>query len=900
MRHPLTPILLLAVVLVTAFVLWRMRPEDRIQAEEQTAEQAARQRDSAPVPADTTKKPEEEFAATAADYQLDAPRRRTELGEPLPFREAPFSEAAAQLLRRAQRGNVISLEVFPGVAFTARITGRWDDHGETRIAAQLDGHPERDCLFMTWKDAEARGLIELPSRNLAYEILATPGGYVAREWLFTDVVCATPDRAGKSANRGIPRLAGPEPRAFASATTVPALNSRPGATAVIYLDFDGETVSGTAWDSGRTIVAPAARLNATQITEVWERMVRDFEIFDVNVTTSRAVHDAAPLNRRTHCIVTSNDQAQPGAGGVAYVGSFTENAIARKICWVFVETSAKSCADAASHEVGHTLGLAHDGRLASGSQPREEYYEGHGIGATSWAPIMGIGYYRQLTQWSRGEYARANNTEDDIGIMSQSLRIPLLTDDHGSSLGTASNITGDRAEGLAERRTDFDYFRVDLPAGTHSIFLQPAAHTNLDLGLQIQDSAGTVIATSNPAEELAASASFTLAAPQTVFLRVDGTGKGDVLGTGYSDYASLGLYYLTGFGNQQLPPSPPLGVSTRRISGSQIVVTWTPNPSATSYRVFRDGVLLATLGRTEFVDAAAQPSTLYNYTVTASNEFGESPASSPTAVTTPAYDEFVMDGEPDFAGYLVADTGMTIYAAVRGTKLYVATWSPGNEFSGFGSDHHLFISDTLLGSATTPAPWNKLGSLAIAGNKPYLAGEYESTYAGWFNTKGATTLFKSPVNSGALEGVIDLVAEFGTVPENVYVAAVAYATADAGGINSQAPSGNGNNNLEPGEFLRIPIAAVSDGKLNGNYDILDAKRSFAVTDFSFNPSNQPVLRWPVVPGKNYLVQGRSALDAGAWTDLVNTNSGTAQWEMEFTETNTPAGAKFYRVTQPQP
>jgi hypothetical protein len=60
-----------------------------------------------------------------------------------------------------------------------------------------------------------------------------------------------------------------------------------------------------------------------------------------------------------------------------------------------------------------------------------------------------------------------------------------------------------------------------------------------------------------------------------------------------------------------------------------------------------------------------------------------------------------------------------------------------------------------------------------------------------------------------LKTLIDLVAEFGTLPESVYVAAVAYATSDAGGINSQAPSGNGNNNLEPAEFLRIPVAAVA-------------------------------------------------------------------------------------------
>jgi len=838
------------------------------------------------------------FAASAADYQLDAPRRRTDLGEPLPFREAPFSKATAQFLGKAQRGNVITLDLFPGVAFTARITGRWDDQGETRIAAQLEGYPDEDRLFMTWKDAEARGLIELPSRNLAYEILAVAGGYVAREWLFTDVVCATPGRDNDSAGRGIPRASGVEARAFASAAAVPVLNSRPGAAAVIYLDFDGETVSGTAWDNGGTIVAPAARLNTTQINEVWERVVRDFEIFDVNITTSRAVHDAAPINKRTHCIVTSNDQAARGAGGVAYVGSFTDNFSTHKICWVFMDTSAKSCAEAASHEVGHTLGLGHDGRTASGGQPREEYYEGHGSGATGWAPIMGVGYYRQLTQWSRGEYARANNTQDDIDIIGETLKIPLLNDDHGSTRATASNITGDRAEGLAERRTDFDYFRVDLPAGKHSIFLQPAAFTNLDLELQVENSTGGVLATSNPAEELAATATFTLATPQTIFLRVDGKGKGDPGGTGYSDYASLGLYYLSGFGNQELPPSAPIGVSTRRISGSQIAVSWTPNPSAASYQVFRNGILLATLTGTEFLDAAAEPSTSYDYTVTAANGFGQSPASSPATVTTPSFDEFIMDGEPDFTGYRVSDTGMVIYAAVRGTKLYVATWSPGNDSSGFGSDHHLFVSDTLLGSATTPAPWTKTGFLAVPGDKPYLAGEYENTYAGWFNTKGVTALFKSPVNSGVMEGVIDLVAEFGRVPEQVYVAAVAYADPDGGGISSQAPTGNGNNNLEPSEFLRIPAKSVADRKMNGVYDILDAERAFAVTNLSFSAGNQPLLRWPAVPGRSYVVQSRSALETGSWSDLRTTNANAAQWEMEFTHTNAPGDAGFYRITRP--
>ena len=34
---------------------------------------------------------------------------------------------------------------------------------------------------------------------------------------------------------------------------------------------------------------------------------------------------------------------------------------------------------------------------------------------------MGIGYTRQITQWSKGEYNLANNQEDDVNIIRGSL-----------------------------------------------------------------------------------------------------------------------------------------------------------------------------------------------------------------------------------------------------------------------------------------------------------------------------------------------------------------------------------------------------------------------------------------------------------------------------------------------
>lgn len=849
-------------------------------------------------------------AVSAADHEPDAPRRRNEFGQPLPFRETAFDAATADLLRQGQRGNRVSLHLFPGLDISVRITGRWDDEGSIRVAAALEGRPAHDRLFMEWNEEGARGLVEIPSENLACEIVRTEDGrYVVREWLFTDVQCGTPVAGGLGAGRGLPApwLADSDPGGpvFIEPGQVPILNSRPAATPVIYLDFDGEVVSGTAWAGGATINAPPARMNASQIIEVFERVQRDFEGFDVNITTELTVYLAAPADRRTHCVITANDAAAPGSGGVAYLHSFTSGSASFKICWVFSDTSAKSCAEALSHEVGHTLGLSHDGRIAWDGFPREEYYAGHGSGATGWAPIMGVGYTRQLTQWSRGEYFRANNPEDDLAIMGHASRIPPLADDHGSTLASATAVTGDRIEGNIGPGGDADCFSITLSPGDHTINAQPSAHSNLDILLEVLDAEGNLITSDNPPAALAASAFFSLGSTQAVYLRVSGTGKDPVLGDGYPSYGCLGLYGLDGFGSQEQPPAPPIGVSTLSISGSRLRVSWTPNPSATAYQVYRNGALLATVEVTEFLDTTITPSTEYTYTIVALNGFGASSPSAASVIHSPAFDAFIMDGTPDFPGYLVSNPGMTIYAAVRGTKLYVATWSPGNWGSGFNNDHHIFVSDTLLPSATAPAPWAKRGQTAVPEEKPYLAGESQTDYAGWANTEGTTVLFKAPANSGVLEGVIDLAACFGHVPQNVYVAAVAYETEDAdvspphsGRINAQAPAGNDNDDLEPDEFLQIPVRSVADARMNGIYDALDPARNFRPMTPDFSGEGFPIVRWPVIPLKTYRVFHRPTLSSGAWTQVHSETAGQHDWELSFTHPDGQEASGFYRVTQP--
>ncbi|KAF6260322.1 hypothetical protein COO60DRAFT_898787 [Scenedesmus sp. NREL 46B-D3] len=67
--------------------------------------------------------------------------------------------------------------------------------------------------------------------------------------------------------------------------------------------------------------------------------------------------------------------------------------------WQQALGNAKNTWEATSHEVGHNMGLSHDGTASVG------YYRGHG----DWAPIMGVAYSRNVSQWSRGDYSGANN-----------------------------------------------------------------------------------------------------------------------------------------------------------------------------------------------------------------------------------------------------------------------------------------------------------------------------------------------------------------------------------------------------------------------------------------------------------------------------------------------------------
>ncbi len=335
---------------------------------------------------------------------------------------------------------------------------------------------------------------------------------------------------------------------------IPKLNSDLTAPAVVFLDFDGQFVQGTSWNWSGPINAQNSGLSSAAITEIFNRVAEDYRIFNLNITTDSAVYASAPATNRSRVIVTPTYQWYGAAGGVAYVGSFTWGDDTP--AWVFnglLNNNIKYVAEAISHEAGHTLGLQHQSMFDMNCAKIAEYCPGQGTGEISWAPIMGVGYYRNITTWHNGTSAYGcTYLQNDIEVIAGSPNdIGLRSDDHGNTHLSASpvvlNANNFQASGLINTSDDKDVFEINISSSTNfklnaipqSVGINNAG-ANIDIRVCLLNTIGDTLSRYNPIDLLDAGIDTTITSG-IYYLVVEGVGNINLL-----DYGSLGFYSLNG------------------------------------------------------------------------------------------------------------------------------------------------------------------------------------------------------------------------------------------------------------------------------------------------------------------------------------------------------------------
>ena len=371
----------------------------------------------------------------------------------------------------------------------------------------------------------------------------------------------------------------------------PAYSSFPSSPFALYLDFDGEYVNDSYWNSemggAKNCVGP--NFSDAMIKNIWAAVAEKYRPWNINVTTDRAVFDGKSKAMRHMIVYTST---WGSGGGVADIGSIANNGT--DICWVFFDNIVNNVNDmtvTAAHEAGHAFGLQHDGSVNDGN-----YYKGQG----NWGPIMGNNYQtanRDIWQWSKGEYngathhGGATNYQDDLAIIADNPGVGYRTDEHGNSTSAATAIVvendggviGTKNNGIITTRTDKDYFKFSTSGGTATFKFQSGTRTwtvdegVLDIQARLLDANGNELlvsdptaASSGPNNGLDASISKVLEAG-TYYLEVDGIGYLDPKTTGYSDYASCGYYEISG-------SYPPLTTNIQEQQAESDFVLY-PNPA---------------------------------------------------------------------------------------------------------------------------------------------------------------------------------------------------------------------------------------------------------------------------------------------------------------------------------
>ncbi|MFT4298477.1 MAG: S-layer homology domain-containing protein [Aeromicrobium sp.] len=354
------------------------------------------------------------------------------------------------------------------------------------------------------------------------------------------------------------------------------LNSKPGSSRTIFLDFDGRTVSGTYWNedhdvaegfvSGYSIDSDYDTFSDAELTviqQVWAAVAEDYAPFDVNVTTEdpgdAAITrtNAADLIYGARALITSGStfpsSCSSSCAGIAYVGNIdaTYEHAKYQNAWIkasLYPSNPPALALIISHEIGHNGGLYH----AQGTST--EYYGGH----SNWGPIMGAPYTRALTQWtdhSNSAVIRSSSQSGaDLTVLASN-GLTARSDEAPSSITDAPSVdSSGSATGFITSGSDADVWELGSCPVAASVSVTPAAvGPNLDAKISLLNTLGGVVATNDPTSSQSGSwsagtlvatgldATTSGTASGTLYVRVEPTSVSGV----YPTYGSLGAYTVS-------------------------------------------------------------------------------------------------------------------------------------------------------------------------------------------------------------------------------------------------------------------------------------------------------------------------------------------------------------------
>lgn len=485
--------------------------------------------------------------------------------------------------QQAAAGDPVRFELTGGVFASGTLKiSQFRDGEVTYVSGELTAPEKGKFFFLTppsgSKAGRAAGVVEFWGSETAYRVEPTGPKGEPELWRrrLDEVLCLTMPLMDEPVANQTANLPPLRPDAVPDYSpgynsNVVSLQSYPGSSAVLLLDFFGGYTA--TWGG---VTYPKPNVSNSAIKDLWKRVAEDYMPFNINVTTDLRVYQNAPVSSRQKCVFTPATSAMPsGAAGVAYIGSW--NWGSDTVCWS-IYTSGKAGGEVGSHEPGHTLGLSHQTQEipnGSGGYTHNEYFSGQGSGATGWAPIMGAGYYDNVVAWAKGEYRYAGNTNDALRtITTANNNVAYRPDDTGSTLATSRYLEvypgyTASAEGVIERTADADAFQFTTSGGAVTLTAKPVGDwADLALSATLRDSDDNVILTNDPQTTLSASISSNLGAGTYTFV-VMGAGRNSPLTNGFSAYASLGYYSITGsVAGARLPTR--LSVAERAPNGATI------------------------------------------------------------------------------------------------------------------------------------------------------------------------------------------------------------------------------------------------------------------------------------------------------------------------------------------